>query len=124
MRNSLKVFRNSVIFLCTLFLLNGCSSPDTNKSKNESAEQKTSTTSDTVVLQQMQFIPVVVNAKIGDTIVWINKDLVDHDITADSGKAFYSDTLHVGKIWKMAVTDSASYHCSIHPTMKGKIVIK
>ena len=124
MRNSLKVFRNSVLFLYTLFLLNGCSSPDTNKSKNEPAEQNISQTADTVVLQQMQFIPTVINAKIGDTIVWINKDLVDHDVTADSSKAFYSDTLHVGKVWKMAVTDSASYHCSIHPTMKGKIVIK
>lgn len=124
MRNSLKVFRNSVVFLCTLFLLNGCSSPDNNKAKDETAKEKTSQTTDTVVLKQMQFIPAILNVKIGDTVVWINKDLVDHDITSDKDKAFYSDTLHVGKIWKMVVKDSAAYHCSIHPTMKGEIVVK
>lgn len=124
MRNTLKVFRNSVAFLCALFLLNSCSSPDTNKSKNEQAGQKTLQTTDTVVLQQMQFIPAVINVKIGDTIVWINKGLVDHDITSDKAGSFYSDTLHVGKTWKMEVKDSAGYHCSIHPTMLGKLVLK
>jgi plastocyanin len=120
----LKVFRNSVIFLCTLFLLNGCSSPDNNKTTDERVKEKTSQGADTIVIRQMQFVPAVLNVKIGDTIVWVNKDLVDHDITSDKDKGFYSDTLHVGKVWKMAVKDSAGYHCSIHPTMKGQIVIK
>lgn len=124
MRNTLKVFGNSVFFLCTLFLLNGCSSPETNSNKNEAAKEKTSTRVDTVVIKQMQFIPAVLNVKIGDTVVWINKDLVDHDITEQKSKAFYSDTLHVGKSWKMAVKDSADYHCSIHPSMSGKLVLK
>ncbi|MFS8082015.1 MAG: plastocyanin/azurin family copper-binding protein, partial [Ginsengibacter sp.] len=79
---------------------------------------------DTVILKQMQFNPAILNVSKGDTVVWINQDLVDHDITSDSNKLFYSDTLKVGKSWKYAVTDSASYHCSIHPSMKGQIVLK
>jgi hypothetical protein len=50
--------------------------------------------------------------------------MVDHDVTSDKKNFFYSDTIHVGKMWKMVVKDSASYHCSIHPTMQGRLILK
>ena len=125
MSNTLKkVLRNSTYFLCALFLLNSCSSPGTNKNNDEESKEKASVVTDTVVISQMQFMPAALNVKIGDTIVWINKDLVDHDVTSDKVGSFYSDTLHVGGTWKMAVKDSAGYHCSIHPTMLGRLVLK
>lgn len=124
MNNFKKVFGNSVIIFCTLFLLNGCSSPNTDNNKNQSAKEVTSQAPDTVVIQQMQFVPEKLDVKVGDTVVWINKDLVDHDVTADNNNAFYSDTLKVGKEWKMVIKDSGSYHCSIHPSMKGSLLIK
>ncbi|HEY5463315.1 MAG TPA: plastocyanin/azurin family copper-binding protein [Hanamia sp.] len=124
MKNSLKLFRSSVFFLCTLFLLNGCSSNENNKNKTEAVTQKPSHAVDTVVIKQMQFNPAILHVKVGDTIIWINKGMVDHDITSDKNNSFYSDTLHVGKTWKMAVKDSAGYHCSIHPTMQGRLVLK
>ena len=119
-----KVFRNSAYFLCALFLLNGCSSPATNKNNAEEGKEKTSGITDTVVIAQMQFTPAELNVKIGDTVVWINKGMVDHDITSDKNGSFYSDTLHAGKTWKMTVKDSGAYHCSIHPTMEGRLILK
>ena len=119
-----KVLRNSTYFLCGLFLLNSCSAPGTNENNNKESKEKTSVVVDTVIISQMQFIPATLNVKIGDTIVWINKDLVDHDVTSDKGESFYSDTLHVGSTWKMVVRDSAGYHCSIHPTMLGRLALK
>jgi plastocyanin len=124
MKNSLKVIRNSMLFLCMLFLLNGCSSNENNKNKTEAVSPIASHAVDTVVIKLMQFNPIVLDTKIGDTIVWINKGLVPHDITSDKPGSFYSDTLHVGQTWKMEVKDSAGYHCSIHPTMQGKLVLK
>lgn len=121
MRNTLKVFRNSVYFLVTLFLLNGCSSPNGNKANDEGNSMHSV---DTVVIKQMQFNPAELNVKKGDTIIWINNDLVSHDVTSETPKKLYSDTLEVSKSWKWAVTDSVAYFCSIHPTMKGKILIK
>jgi len=124
MSNTLKkVFRNSTYFLCALFLLNGCS-PGTNKNKADEGKVETSGTVDTVVIAQMQFTPAELNVRTGDTVIWINKDLIDHDITSDKKNSFYSDTLHVGKAWKMVVKDSAGYHCSIHPTMQGRLILK
>jgi len=79
---------------------------------------------DTVVIHQMQFDPAAITITKGDTIVWINKDMVDHNVTEEKSKAFISDTIHIGKIWKRAFTTDADYYCSIHPTMKGKIIVK
>jgi plastocyanin len=124
MKNLLKVFRNSMFFLCMLFLFNGCSTNENNKNKTEVVTEKPLHAVDTVYIKQMQFNPAVLNVKIGDTILWINNDLVTHDVTSDKPNSFYSDTLHVGQSWKMPVKDSAGYHCSIHPTMLGKLVLK
>lgn len=124
MKSLLKVFRNSMFFLCMLFLLNGCSSNENNKNKTEVVTQKPLHTVDTIFIKQMQFNPAILNVKMGDTVLWVNNGLVSHDITSDKANSFYSDTLHVGQSWKMPVKDSAAYHCSIHPTMLGKIVIK
>jgi plastocyanin len=81
-------------------------------------------TIDTVVIRQMQFWPDTLNMKPGDTVVWINKDVVAHNITSAKEHLFYSDTIPVGNSWKMVVTDSAGYFCSIHPVMKGQLLIK
>ena len=80
--------------------------------------------SDTVVIHQMRFDPAVITVNKGDTIVWINKDMVDHTVTEEKSKAFNSDTIRVGTTWKHAVITDANYFCGIHPTMKGKIIVK
>lgn len=120
MSNALKKLKNSTYFVCALFFLNSCSSPNRNDEGNEKLAHST----DTIVITQMKFNPAELKVKKGDTIIWINKGLVSHDITEEGSKAFYSDTLKVGNSWKWVVTGSSSYQCSIHPTMKGKIILK
>jgi plastocyanin len=78
---------------------------------------------DTVVIRQMQFDPAIVTINKGDTVVWINKDMVDHNVTEEKSKTFYSDTIRVGKSWIHAFDSSAKYFCSIHPSMKGKVIV-
>lgn len=119
MKNQIVVLGIKMIFLFPILFLLSCSSSDQKSTDNESAHKV-----DTVVIQQMQFMPAQVKANVGDTIVWINKDMVDHDVTAQKSNSFYSDTIAVGNSWKMAVTDSAAYRCSIHPSMIGQILIK
>lgn len=118
MKNQIRVLGIKMMFLFPIFFLFSCSSDQ--KSSDNSAAHKV----DTVVIQQMQFMPAQVKANVGDTIVWINKDMVDHDVTSQKSNSFYSDTIAVGNSWKMAVTDSAAYRCSIHPSMIGQILIK
>ena len=42
----------------------------------------------TIVMQNLVITPAEVSAKVGDTIEWINKDVVAHTATAQQGGAF------------------------------------
>ena len=76
-----------------------------------------------VKIEQMKFVPEEISVNKGDTIIWINNDMVAHDITAQD-KSWTSSALQPGQTWKMAVTNNADYYCSIHQVMKGKIKLK
>jgi len=110
-----KVILTGSIGICLfsiLFLLNGCSS----------APPKPKVY--TVEIKDMKFIPEDITVKKGDTIIWINKDMVTHDVTEEVSKAWSSGPIQSGGSWKMPVTDEANYYCSIHMVMKGKIELE
>lgn len=116
MKNLIKVpGKSSCLFLLVL-LFTSCHPSDKNTVTNTRRP-------DTVLIKQMQFSPAVLHVKIGDTVVFINNDIVPHNVTEEKSKDFYSDTLAVGASWKLVVRDSANYLCTIHPTMKGKLAL-
>lgn len=98
-----------------VLLITGCES---------SSNRAVRPVSDTVVLSQMKFHPQELYINKWDTVVWINRDLVSHDITAFPDKTWTSDTIKSGSSWKKVFGENADYFCSIHPTMKGKIMIR
>ena len=71
----------------------------------------------------MKFQPAELTVNKGDTVIWINKDIVPHDIT-EINRAWASPLLNTGDTWEKVVTESASYFCSIHVVMKGKLIVK
>lgn len=79
---------------------------------------------DTVYIRQMQFQPAEIYINKWDTVVWINEDLVSHDVTAFPDKAWTSDTILPNASWKSVFGKNADYFCSVHPTMKGKVIIR
>ena len=78
----------------------------------------------TIVISSMQFNPAELTLQKGDSVVFINNDLVVHDITQEPDKAWTSSNLSPGQSYKMAVSVSSDYYCSIHPTMKGKLIVQ
>jgi plastocyanin len=60
----------------------------------------------------------------GDTVVFVNNDLVVHDITEQPDKSWTSSNLQPGQSYKIAVRSGSDYYCSIHPTMKGKLIVE
>jgi plastocyanin len=66
--------------------------------------------------------PAVVQA--GHTVVWRNSDAVTHHVVFDD------DSIDTGKLAPgtlsqpvAIVVGSATYHCTIHPTMVGSVVV-
>ena len=76
-----------------------------------------------VVIDGMKFTPQVVQVKKGDTIVWENRDMFVHNVTAAGAK---SGDLVPGKTWRyvVRVKTSFDYRCTLHPVMKGRIEVK
>jgi plastocyanin len=61
----------------------------------------------------------------GDTIVWQNKDIVAHNVTATDG-SFKSPTIEPHRSWKFTAhkTGEFGYICTFHPTMKAVLTVK
>lgn len=123
----------SVIVLLSILMISllSCGSPsenDTAKSSlGNSATPENATAPSrihTVKILQMQFVPSEITIHPGDTVLFINKDMLLHDITELAGKKWSSGPLQAGSSWKMSFDTSVKYYCSIHEVMKGKIIVQ
>ncbi|MEN6329045.1 MAG: cupredoxin family copper-binding protein [Methanobacteriaceae archaeon] len=77
-----------------------------------------------VTIQNMAFNPATLNVQVGTTVTWINKDSVTHQVVSDTG-LFDSGNLTNGMSYKYTFNQTGSfpYHCAIHPSMTGTIVV-
>jgi plastocyanin len=76
----------------------------------------------TIVMQNMRFGPVPANLRAGDTIVWVNRDIVPHTATARD-RSFDVD-LPPRRSARMVVrrAGSIAFYCRYHPAMRGSLV--
>jgi len=78
-----------------------------------------------VSIVNMSFSPATLTVTAGTNVTWTNNDGMTHTVTADDD-SFDSGNITMGsKFSKVFPTAGTfSYHCTIHPTMKGTIVVK
>jgi plastocyanin len=74
-----------------------------------------------VTIDNMTFAPSVVEARIGDTVEWVNADFLDHTATSKSGE--WDIPIAAGKSAQLRLTKAGSfdYYCRVHPNMTGTI---
>ena len=65
-----------------------------------------------------------VEVAVGDTLVFENRDEVDHTFTSDEG-LFDSGPIAAGEDYGYSYTEAGSYgvHCEIHPTMQSEVIV-
>jgi plastocyanin len=71
----------------------------------------------------MEISPAEVSVKVGDTIEWINKDVLAHTATARNGDF---DVMMPPKKTVTSVVRKAGrieYYCRFHPNMKAVLVV-
>jgi plastocyanin len=80
----------------------------------------------TVTLDASSFSPANLTVARGDTVQWVNKDVIPHTATSTKAGVFDSGTIVTGKSWKntFKAAGEFAYACQFHPTMKGTIVVK
>lgn len=77
-----------------------------------------------IEIKQMKFVPDQITVQPGDSIKWINKDIVSHNVAEEESELWKSNTLETGDTFSIKVNKTASYLCTLHPVMKGIITFK
>jgi plastocyanin len=81
-------------------------------------------TSCTVIIQDSSYSPGTINASVGATIHWINKDGFAHTVTSLNSTAFNSGMIPPGHSYMLTISSSMTpgiyyYHCNVHADMVG-----
>ena len=76
------------------------------------------------------FSPASLTISVGTTVVWKNMTGAPHTVTSDDGTSFDSGTANPiaaqSGTYQFTFTKAGTftYHCSIHPFMKAKIIVQ
>ncbi|WP_206957260.1 cupredoxin domain-containing protein [Trinickia acidisoli] len=78
-----------------------------------------------VTIEQMHFAPPTVIVHRGDSVVWVNKDLVAHTASTNA-KGFDSGSIAPEASWRYVASRSGRYpyQCLFHPTMHGTLIVE
>jgi plastocyanin len=79
----------------------------------------------TVHIRDDKFVPPTITVAAGQNVTFINDDDDAHTVTADNN-TWDSEGLNQGQKWTHAFerTGKIAYHCTVHPFMKGTIVVR
>ena len=74
----------------------------------------------------MAFHPEVLQVQRGDTVVWINRDIVPHTATATRHAGWDTGPLLQGKSAQYVARHAGEdpYFCQLHPVMLGKLTVR
>jgi plastocyanin len=101
-----------------LFLLLGVAACD-----HPREEERPKPKRHTVRMEGMVFMPAALEVAAGDTVVWVNKDLVPHAATT---AGFDSKAIEFNQSYRhtFSTPGEFEYVCPFHPTMKGKVQVR
>jgi plastocyanin len=77
-----------------------------------------------VTIDNFAFSPTTLKVKVGQKVSWTNKQQgVAHTVTADGGTFDHPMPSGATFSFAFAKTGTFAYHCTIHPSMHGTIVV-
>jgi plastocyanin len=78
----------------------------------------------TVDIHDHTFDPAQLDVAPGTTVTWTNGDTEAYTVTADNG-LFYSGAIEPRQSYStwLGGSGTVSYHCEVHPDMKGSVVV-
>ena len=112
-----KTFLMALLVLAILAA--GCTQPAAQPPGNTTA----STRGASVMITSFSFEPSTITVPKGATVTWTNQDPVAHTIT---GADFDSGSIGPGKTYSRTFDRAGTYeyHCTIHPGMKGTVMVQ
>lgn len=83
------------------------------------------TATHTIRITRTGFTPVRQTINLGDRVVWMNADTINHQVVADNG-AFASPILAPGRSYGFTFRECCAYpyHDALRPSLKGRITVQ
>lgn len=75
-----------------------------------------------VTIEKLVYAPATVKAKVGDTIEWVNHDILAHTATVKGGWEVMIPPKQSGS-FVVKKAETIDYYCRFHPNMKGRIEV-
>lgn len=78
-----------------------------------------------VSIENYAFQPDPITITSGSSVIWTNRDEVAHTVVSND-KLFSSPELEMNQHYEFTFRKSGTfaYSCSLHPEMKGKVIVK
>jgi plastocyanin len=114
-----------LVGLCALSACSGAFSPAGLSDTPEPPPTAPEGSSAAITLANFAFAPASITVKAGTKVTWTNKDSTTHTITSDTG-AFDSGNLAPNASFSVTFSTPGtfSYHCSLHPSMLGTVIVQ
>ena len=77
-----------------------------------------------VTMQNLEIAPAVASARVGDTVEWINNDIVAHTATARAGDFDVTVPPKKSATVVLKKAGSVDYYCRYHPNMKASLSVE
>ena len=88
-----------------------------------SAPVQANPTEHVVVMDNMRYGQIPGGLKVGDTVVWVNRDTVPHTVTARNRS--FDVRIAPGRSVRTTLTKAGSmpFYCILHPGMRGTLTV-
>jgi len=118
--------RTSVVLAALALVVAGCGSgSDLPAASSTDAAGASGTVP--VVMKSLEFSPLTVHARVGQTVTWTNDDEAPHNVTYVSGPQFSSSKrrMVIGQRFSVHLTGAGTIHyiCTLHPWMRASVIV-
>ena len=76
-----------------------------------------------IKIEKLIFAPAQVVAHVGDTIQWVNADVIAHTATARNGAWDVMIPPNASRSIVLKADGTADYYCKFHPNMTGQVTV-
>lgn len=79
-----------------------------------------------VMIDNFSFTPQTLTVHVGTTVTWINHDDIPHTVLSTDKTTIVSPALDTDEKFSYTFTavGTNDYYCSVHPHMKGRIIVQ
>ena len=96
------------------------------KGKDKGDEKKQPLAKASVTIEDFQYKPETITVKPGDEVGWTNRDTAQHNAVGQGDADFNTGLLAKGEHGTVPFNENGTfdYICTVHPDMKGKVVVR